>query len=109
LARGKRVSRRRFLELIAAGSAAVVTGAGAPASGQAAARPKRKVRPAAATGEPRPRTAVVQAEIEKQKGYLAAALKKIREHPLPPGSEPAFGFAPLKARPHADREERERR
>jgi len=84
--RRSRVSRRRFMTLVAGASAAALV---APASAvRAAARrplPRKSATP--------PATA---AEIEKQKKYVAEALKVIRDYPLPPGSNMAFAFRPLR-------------
>jgi hypothetical protein len=96
-------SRRRFLKLFAAGTAAMVAGAG---SGRraAAATPKRarRTRPA--------RLSPIEAEIKSQKEFTARALKTIRDYVLPPGSDPAFVFRPLKAsRPTPSASERGRR
>ena len=96
-ARGKG-SRRRFLKLMAAGSAGLLAGA---ASGAAA--PARRAKTARAkTGSAKlaaeiPRSKAVQAEIESQRKYLAKTLKTIRDYPLTPGSEMAFAFRPIKA------------
>jgi hypothetical protein len=81
----RRITRRRFITLLAAGSAAALT---APARGLAAPTPPATKRPA-----PGPK---VLAEIEKQKKFAADALKVIRAYPLPPGSEMAFAFRPLR-------------
>jgi hypothetical protein len=83
------LSRRRFLALL--GSAAAATPVSA-AIASAATTPQRRARPAAA------RTARVEAEIEKQKKFVSDALATIRAFPLPPGSDMAFVFAPLKPR-----------
>ena len=100
-------SRRRFLKLMAAGSAALMS---APAAGMARAATKPKTKPASAGGaksseaaKSQPIPAAVRAEIEKQKGFTAQALKAVRDYPLPPGSPMAFVFKPMKARPKKDR------
>lgn len=92
-------TRRRFLKLVAAGAAAAVT---APAQGLARTVRRRTttrpqpVKPAAPDhAAPSERIA---AEIEKQKGYVAAALKTLRAYELPNGSEQAFVFRPVPAR-----------
>jgi hypothetical protein len=82
-------TRREFLRLLAAGSAAAMA-ATLPGTAGAA---TRKPRPA--TGKRRPVTAAVRAEIENQKRFVARALEKIRNHPLPAGSDPAFVFTPF--------------
>lgn len=85
----RKLSRRRFLSLIAAGSAAAAT---APVRAIAAPAPARR-KPAV----PAPSPAMAK-EIEKQKGYVADALKTLRNYELPPGSDMAFVFRPLRAR-----------
>jgi hypothetical protein len=87
-------TRRRFLKLIAAGSAAAAI---APASTlaqtkKAVVRPKPAARPRV-----EPSDAVAE-EIRKQKGYVAETLRAIRGHTLPLGSASAAVFRPLKAR-----------
>jgi hypothetical protein len=84
--RSPRLTRRRFLAL--AGAAALV-----PRLARAAA-PKRKKKPAAAALPP----ASVQKGIAEQKSVLALQLKTLRAYPLPPGSDPAFLFRPLRPR-----------
>ena len=105
-------SRRRFLELLASGSAAVLAqpvaalAAAAPAAAPAkpatpgagpakGAAPLKGATPAA---KPAPHSRANPAEIEKQKRDLAAALKAIRDFELPPGSDPSFVFVPLRPR-----------
>jgi hypothetical protein len=90
-------SRRSFLKILAAGSAAVAT---RPAAGLAATRARRApaakaAAPAHATAAPPP--AALRAEIERQRKDLDKILKTLREFPLPPGSSPAFVFRPLRA------------
>jgi hypothetical protein len=85
-----RASRRRFLELMAAGSAAVLAGA-TPVAAAPAPAPARK-RAAA-------RPTALETEIQNQKRSLAQALATIRDFTLEPGSEPAATFAPLEAPP----------
>jgi hypothetical protein len=90
-------SRRTFLRLLAVGSAAAATSATPLAR---AVTPKR--RPTAAR-EPKPAPAATvpaafAEEIRKQKELVEQALKAVREVRLPPGSDPAFVFAPLTAR-----------
>lgn len=84
--RRSRVSRRRFITLVAGASAAALV---APASSIRAAA--RKPLPRQAAGPP-----AMAAEIEKQKKSVAEALKAIRDYPLPPGSDMAFVFRPLR-------------
>jgi len=81
------VSRRRFMALLASASAATLVAPARPLIGAArgVAAPKK---PALS-----PR---MLAEIEKQKKYVADTLKVIRGFSLPPGSDMAFEFRPLR-------------
>lgn len=118
MSRTKR-SRREFMRLLAAGTAAALAvpsatlAAAAKSSAKpapAAAKPAHAAKPAtkAAASDTarlsRARTeaagghAADPAEIEKQKKYTADTLKTLREFSLPPGSAMAFSFQPLKAR-----------
>jgi hypothetical protein len=95
-------SRRRFLGLIATGSAAA---AATPVAALArVVEPKKKpARPAPGAPAARPAgprdgtdlpSAVVE-EIRRQKAGVEQSLEALRGVPLPPGSEPSFVFAPL--------------
>ncbi|MEO5619153.1 MAG: hypothetical protein ABIS67_15390 [Candidatus Eisenbacteria bacterium] len=103
-------SRRDFMRLLAAGSAAALAApvaALAAKSAKPAAAPAAKTRGGASdasgetarqrrsrTDQPARRPALPE-EIEKQKKYLADSLKRIRDYSLPPGSTPSFVFRPL--------------
>jgi hypothetical protein len=87
-------TRRRFLKLIAAGSAAAVI---APATALPAPAKKRRVAPKPAA-PPREEAPPVPDEVRKLKGYVAEALRSIRAYQLEPSIEPAYVFAPLRAR-----------
>jgi hypothetical protein len=97
-------SRRRFLGLIATGSAAA---AAAPAAALArAVTPKKKpAKPAPGAAGAKPAGAgvppAVAEEIRRQKIALEQSLHALRDHPLPSGSEPAFRFAPFRSRKDA--------
>jgi hypothetical protein len=101
-------SRRRFLGLIAAGSAAAAT---TPVATLAhAVTPKKKPAkpapgaPGAKPPGPHEDTGVppaVAGEIRKQKALVEQSLKALRDYPLPSGSEPAFVFVPLRPRKKA--------
>jgi len=84
-------SRRRFLKLTAAGAAAMMIG-----SLESARRATAEGRNADHSGGARPPE--IEAEIEKQKGYVAKTLETIRAYELPAGSNPGFVFAPLSPR-----------
>ena len=84
-------SRRRFLKVVAMGSAAALVSATLPRAGDAAGRTAAK--PRHSTG---PRPPAIEAEVAKQKHSTADLLKTIRDYPLPAGSEMAFVFAPVR-------------
>jgi hypothetical protein len=86
------MERRRFIQLVAASGAAVLT---APLARPARAAARRGV---AAEAHGRPSTVAIRKEIASQKKSLADALKVIRDYELPPGSPPAFVFRAMRAR-----------
>ncbi len=92
------MTRRSFLGLVAAGSAALV----APGLALAATAPAAPSRARAAAGKPRPATGTRAPDIEKgireQKESLEKQLQVIRGYVLPPGSDMAFVFRPMRAR-----------
>jgi len=83
--RAEKLSRRRFVSLLAAGSAAVLAPpvVGAPA-------PKSAPKPAPSAA---PSTA--QKEFDRQLANTKSALKTIREYKLPPGGDLPVVFRPL--------------
>jgi hypothetical protein len=83
------ISRRRFVALVAAGSAALL----APAAGAAPAAARRPAKPV--PGAPA-RPSALQAELDRQRASTMAALATIRAHALPVGAESASVFRPLK-------------
>jgi hypothetical protein len=85
-------TRRRFLKVVVAGTAAIVAGGTAGAYTPAGAAGKKRARP-----ERPARSPLLEAEIQNQKQFTAKTLKTIRDYPLPPGSEMAFVFRPIKA------------
>ena len=100
-------SRREFLMLVAAGSAAALTtqarGAAAAVkhAAKTAAHPDAEKTKAKTPGAAKPGSSSIPSaiaiEIEKQKKSTADALKVIRDYPLPAGSPMAFTFAPMRA------------
>lgn len=90
-------SRRRFLKLLAAGSAAVATRHVAALAAPAGATPPRRARRPAHPAPPSAPTAALRAEIERQQRDLAKTLQTLRDYPLEPGSDPAFVLAPMRA------------
>jgi len=85
------LSRRRFVALVAAGSAAL---AASPAL--AAPAPRRKPAPPPAAKPAPPAVPAETARFEKQRENLRATLKTIREVPLPPGGDLSVVFRPLR-------------
>ncbi len=84
------LSRRRFVSMVAAGSAALLA---APAAGAALA-------PAARTAKRAATAAVVAAdrkEFVRQQVSTLETLRAIRKHAMPPGTEMASVFRPLRA------------
>ena len=86
------MSRRRFVTLVAAGSASLL--AAGPARG--AARRSAAAKPAARAMSPATRR-----ELERQRKSTRETLAKIRGHAMPPGTELGFVF---RARQRARRE-----
>jgi hypothetical protein len=97
-------TRRKFLRLLAAGSAATVIAPVAAIAGtrrRTAPKPALTPHPAAPPRvEPTPpvRTAALAEEIKKQKGFVAETLKTVRGYSVTSGIEPAFVFRPMPAR-----------
>ena len=84
----RRLSRRRFMKLLAGSALA----ASAPAE---AVTMRTRTRAAAAAPA---RSQAIEKGIAEQKDFLAKQLKTLREFPLPPGSDPAFVFRPVAPR-----------
>jgi hypothetical protein len=85
------LTRRRFMTLLAAGSAAALLPSAR--DGLAATAPAGKP---VTTPAPIPPSPKVKAEIDKQKKSTAEQLKVIRNFVLPAGSPMAFEFRPLR-------------
>lgn len=92
-------SRRQFLKLVAAGSAAAITGAThrsvAAAAVKTAARRAARLPSTASPSGVAP-AGSVRAEIAKQRAQAAKSLKAIRDYPLPTGSPMALMFKPMR-------------
>jgi len=85
------IDRRRFLSLLGATGAGLLAGGAAPAgSAPAATRPT----PNATTPPP----TALKRELESQRKSIADMLTVIRDYELPPGSDLAVTFRPLRAR-----------
>jgi hypothetical protein len=75
--RAEKLSRRRFVSLLAAGSAAVLAS------------------PVAGAQAPKPAPSAAQKEFDRQLANTKSALKTIREYKLPPGGDLPVVFRPL--------------
>jgi len=95
--RSDAMSRRRFVALVAAGSAALIA---KPAEGVAAAAAKRRGRGHAAASPAMP--AATAKELARQRASTLETLKTIRGHAMPPGTELGFVFraTPPRKRSH---------
>lgn len=104
---GAKLSRRRFVTMVAAGSAAVIANPLAAATGAAPARRtpigkppmKPKVPAAPVAPVPAPGTELGELdrkELERQKQSTLDTLATIRKHAMPAGTELGFVFRPLK-------------
>lgn len=84
------LSRRRFVAVIAAGSAAL---ASSPAGALAqAAGPAAKARPKPAPAAAPKMSAAQQKEFDRQRKSTLETVKTIRDHAMPPGTEMASVF-----------------
>ena len=90
----RRMNRRRFVRLLAAGAAAA---AAAPLGAARAANPRAAANPDKPAPAHRPLTAAMRKELEVQKKSVADMLKAIRAYKLPAGSPPASIFHAVRA------------
>ena len=88
-------SRRDFIKLVAAGSAAASLGRSTRALATTAAK-GAKAAPAKSTGAAKSVPAAIQTELDKQKKSTADTLKTLRGHEMSPNAPLAFVFKPLK-------------
>ena len=91
-----KLTRRRFVALVAAGSAALLSrparAATAAVKKAAAGKPAPAAKPAPAPTRP----ASLSAEIDRQRAGTLETLKTIRAHAMAAGAAPGFVFRPLK-------------
>ncbi|MGH7741479.1 MAG: twin-arginine translocation signal domain-containing protein [Candidatus Eiseniibacteriota bacterium] len=88
-------SRREFLKLVAAGSAAATLGRAGRVAAATTAKTGSTKHSSAASSAPA-RSAAIETEIGKQKKSTADALKTVRDRELPAGAALAFVFKPLR-------------
>lgn len=100
----RRLSRRRFVGIVAAGSVGALASAVTPPDAAVAKRSRRKAAagagakpapPAGAGHAPEPSAA--EKEFERQKKSTLGTIKTIRDYPLPPGGDLSLVFRPLHA------------
>jgi hypothetical protein len=101
MARSK-LSRRKFLALVAAGSAVTAADAlaaktAAPRTNKTAAAAAKKAAKPPVYATPPVASAAIARGIAQQKEWLASSLDTIRRFELTPGSEQGFAFRPLPA------------
>ena len=90
------LSRRRFVAMLAAGSAALIT---SPVAAVAATHRRRRhhVGASQVINEPAGVTAADRREIARQRKSTADVLAVIRKHAMPPGTEMASVFRPVRS------------
>jgi hypothetical protein len=91
------LTRRGFVTLVAAGSAALLARPGL-AEEAAPARKKGASAPAAKPVSPPPPPSAAEKEFERQRTGTLSTLKTLREYPLPPGGDLPVVFRPQRAR-----------
>jgi len=91
------LTRRGFVTLVAAGSAALLARPGL-AEEVAPARKKGASAPAAKPVPPPPPPSAAEKEFERQRAGTLSTLKTLREYPLPPGGDLPVVFRPQRAR-----------
>ena len=92
------LTRRGFVTMVAAGSAALLA---RPGLAEEAARRKGASAPAGKPLPPTPAPSAAQKEFDRQRAGTLATLKTLREHPLPPGGDLPVVFRPERARKRA--------
>jgi hypothetical protein len=91
------LTRRRFVTMVAAGSAVLLA---KPELASAATAPRRKSH-AGAAARPAPATPIksaAQKEFDRQHAGTLATLKTLRDQPLPPGGDLPVVFRPQRTR-----------
>ena len=90
-ARSAAITRRRFVGLLAAGSAALATSSALAAAAKPAPKPA-----ASKPGPTKPSSAELQKEFERQRKGTLDTLTTLRKFPLPPGGDLPVVFRPLR-------------
>ena len=90
------LSRRRFVTMVAAGSAALLA---APAGAAERTRNKRTSTPSPKPAPPAPPApSKFEKELARQRASTLATLKLVRDYPLPPGGDLPVVFRPQRTR-----------
>lgn len=98
-ARSAAITRRRFVGLLAAGSAALAASSALAAAPKPAAKPAPKPAPKPAATKPassKPSSAELQKEFDRQRKGTLDTLATLRKFPLPPGGDLPVVFRPLR-------------
>jgi hypothetical protein len=90
------LSRRHFVTIVAAGSAALLAQPALAIHGGS--RRRKKAAPAPKPQAPATGAAATQKEFERQRAGTLATLKTLREYPLPPGGDLPVVFRPQRSR-----------
>ena len=93
---GESLTRRSFVTLVAAGSAALLATPGLAADRGRTTRQKKT--PEAKPLPPAPPPTAAQKEYDRQRTSTLATLKTLREFTLPPGGDLPVVFRPLRIR-----------
>ena len=88
------VSRRRFVTLVAAGSAALLAPSGAALANDGRTHRKHVAAPAPPSPPQPPPASAAQKEFDRQRAGTLATLKTLREFTLPPGGDLPLVFRP---------------
>ncbi|MEQ1834660.1 MAG: hypothetical protein ABL977_16565 [Candidatus Eisenbacteria bacterium] len=85
------LSRREFVTLVAAGSAALIA---APVGADEHTRRKRSSKPGDKPAPPQAEPSKFDRELARQKASTLATLQQLRDFPLPPGGDLPVVFRP---------------
>lgn len=89
------LSRREFVTLVAAGSAALIA---APGAADDHTRRKRASKPGDKPAPPPAEPSKSEKELARQKASTLATLQQLRDFPLPPGGDLPVVFRPQRTR-----------
>lgn len=90
------ITRRRFVSMLAAGSAALAASGALAAAAKPAAKPASPKPAAAKPDAAKPSAAALQKEYDRQRRGTLETLEVLRKFPLPPGGDLPVVFRPLR-------------